>query len=158
VNAHRSGLLPHVQTLYELHYPAAVATELRPSFPSGAAFWRSVAAGELQPVSYRVETIQEFGPGERAAMNVVAERPDWILLIDDRRPLEHALRMGFKAICSPILVVQGYSQLEITAVDALTLLARLSSLQTVSPRLLTPALHQLALLIQSRQESPHGNA
>ncbi len=143
INAQRAGLLPYVLAAYALHYPPAVAAELDPRFPVGQEFERQVRAGELQEVTPRAEPIQDFGPGERAAINVALERRDWILLLDDQRPFQQAARLELRVVCTPVLVVALYRDDQMEAGQALTALARLAALQTVSPHLLALSLAQL---------------
>ena len=103
VNAFRSGLLPYVRERYILHYAPDVAAELRESNPSGREFHRLVQEGQVTEVTPAAERIREFGRGERAAMSLVIEYPDWVLLIDDRNPFQEAARRGLNTICTPLL-------------------------------------------------------
>ena len=143
INAHRAGLLAEVLDEYRLYFSPAVAAELRPSFPSGEAFWQLVRAGTVAEVVAVAEPFQEFGPGERAAINLALQHRDWTLLIDDQRPLRAAVELGLPAVCTPVLVVALFLQGTIDAAQCLQALARLAALQTVSPALLTAALAQL---------------
>ena len=150
INAHRSGLLPHVLDRYRLWYTPEVAAELSASFPSGQEFWRLVEEGVLLEAAPQREQVQEFGPGERAAMNLALERPDWILLLDDQRPFQEATRRGLRVLCSPVLAVALFSEGVLDAREVLVILARLASLQTVSPHLLAAALAQLGRSMKDR--------
>jgi hypothetical protein len=143
INAHRAGLLPYVLDTYDLRYAAAVAVELNPNFPSGREFWRQVRAGLLHEAIPATESVHEFGPGERAAINLVLGQPHWILLLDDQRPFRMAVELGISTICTPVLTVSLYTEGRFDARQALTILARLAALQTVSPHLLALALAQL---------------
>lgn len=149
INAHRSGLLSHVLNRYSLHYSAAVAAEPSPSFPSGREFWRLVQAGRLRE-SVAHGPIQEFGPGERSALNLVLQYPEWVLLMDDYRPFQEAIRRGVSVLCSPVLVVRLFDEGEFDARGMLEILARLAALQTVSPHLLAAALVQVSLILKRR--------
>ena len=64
--------------------------------------------------------------------------------------------MGLKTLCTPVLVVdlceKGLWRLE----DAVRLLARLKTMQTVSPALLEVALAQLEV-VRRRKEESHGD-
>lgn len=133
---------------YALRYTPAVALELREEFPSGRAFWERVRGGELTEAIPRTEIVRDFGPGERASINLALERRDegqeWVLLLDDQRPFRAAAERGLRVICSPVLVVALHAEGRLDAQQALTSLARLAALGTVSPHLLAAALAQVA--------------
>ena len=151
INAHRSGLLPYVFEKFELHFAPAVAAELVEGFPSGREFWHSVRQGRLSETAPRIERLREFGSGERAAINVALEHPDWVLLIDDRRPFNEAVRRGIKVMCTPVLIVELEAEGTIEASRGIELLWGLSALQTVSPDLLAPALAQLQTTMRAKE-------
>jgi predicted nucleic acid-binding protein len=142
INAHRSGLLRWVLQRFMLHYPPDVATEMHAAFPSGQAFWEHVRTGILTESAPQQAAFQEFSTGERAAINVALEHPDWTLLIDDYRPFRAAEGLGLPVLCTPVLTVQLLQDGDATAADTLTMLARLAAMQTVSPHLLARALVQ----------------
>lgn len=144
INAHRAGLLPAVLRRYVLYYPVAVGTELVESFPSGREFWRLARAGNIGEVTTTLAVVHEFGPGEREAINVALAHPDWVLLMDDRRPLEAATRLGLNVLCTPVLTVALAMEGSLSAAEAVATLARLAAMQTVSPTLITAAAAQLA--------------
>ncbi len=131
---------------YALRYASAVARELREEFPSGRAFWERVRAGELAEAVVGTEVVREFGPGERAAINLALEHRDegWVLLLDDQRPFREAAERGLRVVCSPVLVVALHAEGRLDAQRALASLARLAALGTVSPHLLAAALAQIA--------------
>jgi len=143
INSHRSGLLPYVLERYDVSFCRDVATELDPTFPSGAQFWSLVALNKLVEVNPVDILINEFGRGERAAISLAVENREWILLIDDLRPFQLAARLGVNAVCTPVLVVDLFSVERLDAKEALVILARLATLQTISPTLLAAALAQL---------------
>lgn len=89
-------------------------------------------------------------------MNLTIEHPDWILLMDDRRPLEEAQRRGIRTICTPVFVTQLYAGGDLSGQQALDTLATLAAMQTVSPALIDVALAQLAAY-RTEKEKPHGN-
>ncbi len=94
-------------------------------------------------VAPRSTHVQGFGSGERAALDVALEHQDWMLLMDDQRPFHEAVRLGMKVLCTPVLVVAFFGDGTLTARQALLTLARLASLQTLSPNLLSASLAQL---------------
>lgn len=120
-----------------------VAEELKPSFPSGEAFWDLVDQGALTETNARESHIKEFGLGERAAIDLAWENREWILLLDDHRPFQAVVRLGLKVLCTPVLAVGFLDEGRLTAHDALFVLGRLAASQTVSPHLIAAALAQL---------------
>lgn len=149
INAHRAGLSEYVLDRFTLWYPSAVAAELQPRFPSGAAFWANVEASGLSEANASREATSEYGPGERAAINVALEHRDWLLLMDDHRPYQEAARQSLRVLCTPVLVTMLLSEGVLDARSALAALARLAALQTVSPHLIAAALAQLGRIWQS---------
>lgn len=150
INSHRSGLLPHVLDLFDMHYAPAVAAELREDFASGREFWMLAREGILVEAIPNLDEVRAFGPGERAAMNLALEHPDWLLLVDDRRPLQEAQRLGIRTICTPVLVVNLFHDDRLEIWEAVQALARLEAMQTVSPTLIQAALAQLE--VERRKE------
>jgi len=157
INSHRAGLTVHLLERFQVYYHTDVAGELREEFTSGREFWRLIRDGTLQEATLVQtqgagrERIAAFGPGERAAINLAIEHPDWILLMDDRRPFLEAGRRGIQVLCSPVLVVDLYVKRKLTARQALEMLARLAALKTVSPDLLSVALAQLGAVLSTRR-------
>ena len=150
INAHRSGLLPQLLERYALYYTPEVAAELRPSFASGRESWRLAQEGVLVEAPACLREVQSFGLGERSAINLALEHRDWILLMDDRRPLLEATRLGLRVLSSPVLALQLFSEGRLDATRTLQVLARLAALQTVSPDLLAAALAHLGRTWQER--------
>jgi predicted nucleic acid-binding protein len=135
--------MAHVLDLFALFYAPAVAAELSEEFASGREFWRLAREGVLTEATPGLDEIRLFGPGERAAMNLALEHAEWLLLVDDRRPLQEAQRLGLKTICTPVLIVDLFHEGRVGLEEALEALARLTAMQTVSPSLLQAALAQL---------------
>ena len=150
IHAHRSGLLPYVLDRHLVTYTAAVAAELDERFPAGREFWRLVRAGRVQPAPPVPAVVAAFGPGERSVLDVGVAQPGWLLLIDDRRPLEEAERRGLRALCTPVLAVSLYREGALDDRQTVRALTMLASLGTVSPRLLAAAASLLAAARQAR--------
>jgi hypothetical protein len=138
-NAFRVGLLPLVLARFDLHFTPEVANELPATNPPGREFERLVRAGELHEVRPSTMRLQEFGAGERAAISVALENPQWTLLLDDYRPYVASVDRGIRVLCSPLLAITLYDQgaMSETRLDAV--LTRLEAIRTVSPRLLAQA-------------------
>ena len=137
---------------YELRCAPAVALKLREEFPSGRAFWGRVRAGQVAEAASAAPAVQELGPGERAAIDLALEHRDWLLLLDDQRPFRDAADRGLRVICSPVLAVALFTDGRIGALDALTILARLAALGTVSPHLLAASLAQLGIVQRAEHD------
>jgi hypothetical protein len=97
-----------------------------------------------------------FGPGERATISLVLEHPDWLLLLDDRRPFDWAEAHGVRVTCSPLLVVDWFQDGTPDVQEAERLLAPLTAPGTMSPPLLQRARRRLATVIMQREEPEHG--
>lgn len=139
VNAFRVGLLPILVQRFVLHVAPDVAAELLETNPPGREFHRLVRAGVLHEVEPRSAWMREFGPGERAAISVALDHPDWTLLLDDYRPYLAALERGIQVVCSPLLAVTLYDEGVISIAQLDAILDRLEAIRTVSPRLLAQA-------------------
>lgn len=150
INAHRSGLAPYVLDRFRLTAASEVAEELVPAFESGREFWRLRREGVVTLQEASSAGVREFGRGERGAMNLALEHPDWLLLIDDRRPLEAAVQLGLRVLCTPVLAVQLYGQGALSGDSTLRILATLAAMGTVSPTLLSGSLAQLGQIWRRR--------
>jgi hypothetical protein len=142
VNAFRAGLLSMVRERFILHYAPEVARELPATNPPGREFQRVVEAGELSEVQPSMSLVTEFGPGERAAMNLAQEHPEWTLLLDDYRPYRVSVERGVRVLCSPLLAVRLYDEGAISKEQLTSILNRLEAIRTVGPRLLAQARQQ----------------
>lgn len=97
-----------------------------------------------------------FGPGERATINLVLEHPDWVLLLDDRRPFDWAEAHGIPVMCSPLSVVGWFQEGTLELREAEHLLAQRTAPGTMSPVLLQRARRRLASVIMQHEEAEHG--
>ncbi|MBM2826012.1 MAG: hypothetical protein HW403_76, partial [Dehalococcoidia bacterium] len=77
---------------------------------------------------------------------------DWVLLMDDRRPLLEAQRLGLRTVCTPVLVVDLFDEGRLSPTQALQALARLAAMRTVSPPLIEAALVHLGSEWDERKE------
>ncbi|MBI3977337.1 MAG: hypothetical protein HY331_04040 [Chloroflexi bacterium] len=137
---------------FSLNYAPAVAAELREDFASGREFWRLARQGVLVEAVPRSEEVKSFGAGERAAINLALEHRDWVLLLDDRRPLLGAQRLGLRAVCTPVLVADLFDEGRLSPAQALQALARLTALKTVSPALIEAALLHVGIGWERREK------
>ena len=156
VHAFGAGLLPMILPRYTLRYAPAVALELPPTFASGREFRRLAQRGELQREEPAGDQVGMFGPGERAAINLVLEHSDWTLLPDDRRPFDWAEARGLRVVCSPLLVVDCFQAGTLDVPETERLFALLTAPGTMSPGLLQRARQRLATVIMQRAEGEHG--
>jgi predicted nucleic acid-binding protein len=153
INCDRSGLLPYMLARYRLTYPPAVARELSERFASGREFWRLVRTNELVEVAFRQDRVRLFGPGEREAINVALEHPEWLLFLDDRRPFDEASRLGLRVVCTPALVIKLYHEGAFGAEDAAIFVARLAALGRINQLLLDAAMAALERSV--KEETRH---
>lgn len=93
--------------------------------------------------------ISLFGAGEASAI-ALAHENQWVLLINDRRPLVFARSLGISAVSVPAFCVLLYSQGKITLNAANGYLKRLVAI--TSPLLIAEAEEALAQIVQRRQE------
>ena len=145
INAHRAGLLEYVLDRFVVHYTPSVAIELHENFASGREFWRVVREGLIVETAPTSSAFNLFGPGEQAAINLVSEHRDWVLLMDDRKPLAEAQRRGLRTLCTPVLVSTLFDEDQVELGQAIEILGRLAAMQTVSPTLIQAALTQIGL-------------
>ncbi|HEY7268223.1 MAG TPA: hypothetical protein VH951_00215 [Dehalococcoidia bacterium] len=117
---------------------------MKEEFASGREFWRLKRQDVIALTTPKADVVRAFGPGERAAMNLAMEYRDWVLLIDDWRPLREAQSLGLAVVSSPVFVCQLKSEDEISLREAVEALARLASLGTVRQGLISAAISQLA--------------
>jgi predicted nucleic acid-binding protein len=148
INACRAGLLAHVLNRYGLRFAPAVAAELLETNPSGREFWSHARRGTVAQAVAVQAHVTEFGPGERAAIDLALEHSDWVLLLDDCRPFQAATALGLRVVCTPVFAVGLYADGTLSAEATLHVLARLAAMQTVSPHLLAAALGHLGRLIR----------
>ncbi|MGI8552523.1 MAG: hypothetical protein ACR2PL_17300 [Dehalococcoidia bacterium] len=143
--------MPAILKAYDLWYTPAVAAELKDSFPSGQEFWRLATAGIVREIAPQTQQFREYGPGEQAPINVALEHRDWLLFLDDQRPLQAAAGSGLQVLCTPVLTVAFYVEGTLSAEQSLRVLARLAAIQTVSPTLLAVAVAQRGKAFEVRE-------
>jgi hypothetical protein len=140
VHAYRSGLLSHVLQRFRLHVAPDVEAELQPANPSAREFHRLRRLGVIDTVQPTMVPIREFGRGERAAINVAIEHPDWILLLDDYRPYRAVAAQSVAVMCTPLFAVMLFREGVLDESAVLRVLSELAAIETVSPHLLAAAL------------------
>lgn len=136
VHAFGAGLLPFALRRFTVHYAPEVAAELPDRYPSGREFWRLVRAGELHLAAAEGDRVGAFGPGERAVLTAALAHRDWIVLIDDWRPLEWAATHGLRVLPTPVFVTMLLGAGEISAAEAARMLDYLAQTRTVSSQLI----------------------
>lgn len=156
INADRAGLLEDVLARFKVWYVPAVAAEINDNYASGRKFRRLVQDGTLTEIQPREQRIVDFGIGERIAISVAIEHPDWMLLIDDLRPSRVAGELGLNVITTPGFVATLFGDGHLDATQTLTRLGRLAGIQTVSPQLLAGALVQIDTLIRGKRGDRNG--
>jgi hypothetical protein len=157
MHAYRSGLLSHVLQRFRLHVAPDVETELQPANPSAQEFHRLRRAGVIDLVQPTASPMQEFGRGERAAINVASEHPDWTLLLDDYRPYRTVAGQDIAVLCTPLFAVLLFREGTLDEPAMLRVLSELAAIETVSPHLLAAALAHLGRLFRESRSEGDGS-
>ncbi|MBI3957235.1 MAG: hypothetical protein HY328_00400 [Chloroflexi bacterium] len=143
VMSSKIGLVPYLFDFFRVHYCQAVADEIITTdpettmliYPQAMLFRVMRDDGRLHLVEPE-KPLHLYGVGEAHAIALARER-NWVLLINDSRPLQFAQSIGIFCISVPEFCVLLYTQGKITEAAALGYLKRLRS--TTSPRLLNQA-------------------
>lgn len=144
IHATVSDVIEHLLEDFDLFVAQAVAQELHEDFPSGARLHSLIREGRVRLQDPGQATLDRFGPGERAAINLAIENPEWVLLMDDLRPFRAAEELGPSPVSSPVYAASLYKRSVLDESGVLNVLARLSARSTVSPQLIDLALSQVA--------------
>jgi predicted nucleic acid-binding protein len=144
IHATVSNVIEHLLEDFELYVTQAVADELSQDYRSGALLHGLIGEGRVHLRDPGSVTLDRFGPGERAAINLAIENPDWVLLMDDLRPFRAAEELGLSPVSSPVYAASLYRRGLLDVQAVLNVLARLSARSTVSPQLIDLALSQVA--------------
>ena len=137
---------------FDVSVPPAVAGELSEDYPSGARLHSLVREGRVRVVAAESATLEQFGPGERAAINLAIENPGWVLLMDDLRPFRAAEELGLAPVSSAVYTASLYRRGVLDEREVLGVLARLAARSTLSPQLIDLALAQVASVSEERRE------
>lgn len=152
IHATDSNVIEHSLEDFELYVTQAVAGELSEDYPSGARLHGRIREGRVRLRDAESATLDRFGPGERAAINLAIENPDWVLLMDDLRPFRAAEQLGLSPVSSPVYAASLYKRGVLDEQAVLNVLARLSARSTVSPQLIDLALSQVAYVAKEGRE------
>jgi len=144
IHATVSNVIEQLLEDFELYVAQAVAEELSEEYRSGAWLHGLIREGRVRVRDAGAATLDRFGPGERAAINLAIENPDWVLLMDDLRPFRAAEELGLSPVSSPVYAASLYKRGVLDEQAVLNVLARLSARSTVSPQLIDLALSQVA--------------
>lgn len=137
------GLVESLLRDFDVCVTAAVLGEMRESYPAGAELHRLVRSENIRIENPKTEALGLFGPGEKAAISLALERPEWTLLIDDVRPFRAAVQLGLEPVSSPAYIASLHQRGLVTTAEALAKLAALAVRATVSPMLIDLALEQV---------------
>jgi predicted nucleic acid-binding protein len=138
--ASQIGVIPYVFTFFRVHYCQSVESEIVTTdpdetpliYPQAMLFKVMQEDGRL----HRAEPerpLSQFGAGEANAIALARER-EWILLINDYRPLQLAKSLNIQCVSVPDFCVFLYAEQKITYRAVKGYLHRLAS--TTSPKLL----------------------
>jgi len=143
VMACQIGVVPYLFDFFRIHYCQAVASEIVTTDPEVTAliYPQAMLFGVMRDdgrlhLAEPEKPLDMYGVGEAHAIALARER-NWVLLINDSRPLQFAQTLGILCVSVPEFCVLLYTQGKITEAAVLGYLKRLRS--TTSPRLLSKA-------------------
>ncbi|HYN89118.1 MAG TPA: hypothetical protein VER55_11335 [Ardenticatenaceae bacterium] len=118
--ATRIGVVPYLFTFFRVHYPLAVEREIVTTdpdetpliYPQAMLFTVLKEDGRLLHHEPQAP-VALFGAGEAHAIAVAREQ-NWVLLINDARPLHFARSLGLTCVSVPQFCVLLYSRGKIT--------------------------------------------
>jgi predicted nucleic acid-binding protein len=150
------GLIPYLFGLFRVYCCQAVRREIITTdpeetelvYPQAAAFLVAEEDGRLH-LQEPQHALTRFGAGEAHAIALALEN-NWVLLINDSRPLTFARTFGVSCVSVPGFCVQLYTLGKITYPAARGYLKRLSS--TTSRALISEAEQVLMQAAQLRGE------
>lgn len=137
------GVTPYLFSYFKVHFCSAVRSEIittnvnesRRLYPQVALFHLLEEDGRLFAQDPQ-RTLTKFGAGEACGVALAFEQ-QWILLINDYRPLEFARALGVKCISVPAFCLLLYAQEKVSYAAFSGYLQRLVS--TTTPRLIAEA-------------------
>lgn len=154
--ASQVGVAPYLFSFFHVHYCSAVKNEIVTTdptttpliYPQAMLFMIFAEDGRLHQKE-PVKPLSVFGIGEAHAM-ALAKENNWVLLINDSRPLIYARSLGITTVGVPGFCVLLYAK-ELITLNAVTgYLKRLST--TTSATLLAEASHTIAEIAKKRGE------
>ncbi len=147
-----ANLVEHLLEDFDLTVTTAVLDELPETFSSGVELHARVRNGRIAVDEPHSMLVERYGPGERAAMNLALENPDWLLLIDDVRPFRAAEALGLSPVSSPAYIASLVQRGVVNREAALVRLGRLAARSTISSQLIELALGRIAEITKERGE------
>lgn len=154
--ASQVGVAPYLFRFFRVHYCQVVKDEIVTTdpaattliYPQAMLFLVFEEDGRLHQQE-SLHPLPVFGIGEAHAI-AVAKENDWVLLINDSRPLLYARSLGLTTVSVPSFCVLLYSKKLITLNAVSGYLKRLST--TTSATLLAEASHAIAEIAKRRGE------
>lgn len=155
--ASQIGVAPYLFSFFRIHYSQAIEREIvttNPSettliYPQAMLFTIFQEDGRLHRRE-PTKPLALFGTGEAHAI-ALAKENNWLLLINDRRPLAFARSLGISTVSIPSFCVLLYSQGKITLAAVNGYLNRLAS--TTSPVLIAEAEQSLMQIVNLRESN-----
>ena len=134
------GVVPYLFALFRVHYCRAVEDEIVTTdpdetpliYPQAMLFKVMQEDGRLHHTEPE-RPLAQFGAGEAGAIALAKER-EWVLLINDYRPLQLAQSLGLHCVSVPDFCVLLYAERKITYRAVKGYLRRLTF--TTSPSLI----------------------
>lgn len=144
------GLAPYLFDFFHVYYCQSVRAEIittdpaetRLVYPQAMLFTVFETDGRLHHAEPE-KPISLFGVGKAHAI-ALAQENQWLLLINDHRPLNFAISLGVQCICIPDFCLLLYAEGKITERAARGYLERIRA--TTSPKLINQAFDTLDAL------------
>ena len=151
------GITAYLFSYFKVHYCEAVRREIITTNPLETTLIYPQAMQfevyETDGRFYKQEpksSLHRFGAGEASAMSLALEN-QWLLLINDSRPLVFAQALGISCISVPEFCVLLFAEGKITYAAVNGYLNRL--LSTTSYTIITHAAQSLAILVERKGQS-----
>lgn len=152
--ASQIGVVPYLFDFFRVHYCAAVKREIITTdpnetmlvYPQAKLFQMMEEDGRLH-LAEPERPLLRFGEGEAHAIGLALER-NWVLLINDNRPLVFARSLGMNVVSVPAFCGLLYATGQITYPAILGYLDRLKA--TTSPPLIDEARQIVAQIARQR--------
>jgi predicted nucleic acid-binding protein len=157
--ASQTGVTPYLFSYFRVHYCQAVRSEIitinpeNPSlvYPQAMLFQVFEEDGRLHQVE-PANPLPVYGAGEAHAIALAREH-NWVLLINDSRPLEYARLLGVATISVPGFCAFLYAEDKISLAAVNGYLKRLGS--TTSASLIAEAIQTVAVIAKKRGDEPN---
>lgn len=141
------GLVESLLEDYRLFCTPAVEREFAQQNPTGLRLKGLIAEGRIERAETAMQTVNLYGHGERAAINLALDKK-LLLCIDDWKPLEAAKQAGVETLNSLTFLIKLYREDRLSPEKTLSELARMARRGTVRAEWIHAALRMAAQIKQ----------